>query len=228
MEQQQDPHGWVKQFPQLRNLDDPAWRRILDASRVVVMPPNTRIFRDGGACQNYMLVLKGTIRVQKASEGGREIVLYRVEAGQGCVLTTSCLLAGVDRYPAEGVTESEVTAVVIPVDRFEDGLAHSAGFRQFIFSTYGRRLTELITLVEAVAFGRLDVRLAHSLLRHAGSANQLAITHQDLAVELGTAREVISRQLKEFERRHWVKLSRGRIEIQDRDALHELSVTRTV
>ncbi|MEJ2654639.1 MAG: Crp/Fnr family transcriptional regulator [Acidihalobacter sp.] len=221
-----DTRSWLEHFPALREIDDPAGLHALDAAEIVRVPTDTRVFESGQACHNYLLIIDGSIRVQQLSASGREIVLYRVEAGQGCVLTTSCLLAGVDRYPAEGLAETEVAAVVIPKDRFEDGLAHSAGFRNFVFSAYGRRLSELITLVEAVAFGRVDVRLAHSVLRRAGSENILAVTHQELAVELGSAREVISRQLKEFERRGWVKLSRGRIELRDRDALHELSITR--
>jgi CRP/FNR family transcriptional regulator len=213
---------WPEQFPELRGVDDPAWREVLAASRIVRLPAGTSVFRDGDSCRSYMLVLSGSMRIQKVSESGREIVLYRVEAGQGCVLTTSCLLAG-RNYPAEGVTETEVTAVTIPLDRFEQGLAQSPGFRRFIFSTYTRRLTDLIMLIEEVAFGRIDVRLAHYLLRHAGGDGSLTVTHQELAVELGSAREVISRQLKEFERRGWVRLGRGRIVLLDRGALRRLS-----
>jgi len=213
---------WPDRFPELRDLDDPAWREVLAASHIVRLPPGTSVFRDGDSCRSYMLVLSGRIRIQKVAESGREIVLYRVEAGQGCVLTTSCLLAG-RNYPAEGIAETEVTAVTIPLDRFEQGLAHSAGFRRFIFSTYTRRLTDLIMLIEEVAFGRIDVRLAHYLVRNAGGDDTLAATHQELAVELGSAREVISRQLKEFERRGWVRLARGRVELLDREALRRIS-----
>jgi CRP/FNR family transcriptional regulator len=220
--QQPKNEDWTDAFPELQALDDPAWRSIRQSARIVTLPAGTRVFRDGGSCGSYVLVLKGRVRVQKVSEGGREIVLYRVSGGQGCVLTTSCLLAGKD-YPAEAVAETEVRAVVIPTSEFDRGLAESPGFRHFVFSNYGRRLTELIMLVEDIAFGRVGQRLAQSLLEHADDGGSISATHQNLAVELGTAREVISRQLKEFERRGWVKLHRGRIDILDPGALRALA-----
>lgn len=215
------PTAWLEAFPALLSLDDPAWRGILAAAKIVSLPPGIVVFRHGDRCQNYFLVLEGAIRVQKASESGREIVLYRVEAGEGCVLTTSCLLAN-EYYPAEGITETEVSAVVLPADRFYEGIAKSPGFRDFVFATYGKRILDLILLVEEVAFGRIDIRLAQCLLVHAGRAHPIANTHQELATELGTAREVVSRQLKDFERRGWVKLHRGRIDILDPVSMHAL------
>lgn len=215
------PIAWLDAFPALLNVDDPTWRSILTAAKIVTLPPGITVFRHGDRCQNYFLVLEGAIRVQKSSESGREIVLYRVEAGQGCVLTTSCLLAN-EHYPAEGITETEVRAVVLPADRFYEGMAKSTGFRDFVFATYGKRILDLILLVEEVAFGRIDIRLAQCLLVHASRAHPIANTHQELAIELGTAREVVSRQLKEFERRGWVKLHRGRIDILDPNAMHTL------
>jgi CRP/FNR family transcriptional regulator len=219
--QQPKNDDWPDTFPELRSLDDPAWRTIRQSARLVTLAPGTRVFRDGESCGTYVLVLKGRVRVQKVSESGREIVLYRVGAGQGCVLTTSCLLAGED-YPAEAVAETEVRAVVIPAREFDRGLAESSGFRHFVFSNYGRRLAELIMLVEDVAFGRIGERLAQSLLEHADDTGGVTATHQTLAVELGTAREVVSRQLKEFERRGWVRLHRGRIDVLDAEALRSL------
>jgi CRP/FNR family transcriptional regulator, anaerobic regulatory protein len=208
-------------FPALRALDE-AGREIVASARVVELPAGTTVFRHGDRCQNYLLMLSGSVRVQKGSEGGREIVLYRVEAGEGCVLTTSCLLAH-EHYPAEGVTETDARALAIPAERFEEGLALSPGFRNFVFASYGRRIADLIVLVEEVAFGRIDCRLAHWLLEHTGADGGIAHTHQELATELGTAREVVSRQLKEFERRGWVKLHRGRIDLLNRAALARLN-----
>jgi CRP/FNR family transcriptional regulator len=145
-------------------------------------------------------------------------VLYRVNAGEACILTTSCLLSH-QRYPAEGVTENNLRAISIPVKMFDEGIAGSAGFRSFVFSSYGRRIADLILLVEDVAFGRMDIRLGQYLLDSANDAGDIEATHQVMAAELGTAREVVSRQLKEFERRGWVKLGRGVIKISDSSAL---------
>ena len=209
---------WLKQFPALQALDDDAGRRVLSAATPVTIPPGTTVYREGDPCENFFLVLEGSLRVQKISESGREIVLYRVEAGQSCILTTTNLLS-FERYAAEGISETEVEAIMIPLARFREGLDHSPGFREFIFNSYGQRISELITLVDAVAFGRVDLRLAKLLLNHSGADGLLEGTHQQLAAELGTAREVVSRQLKEFERRGWVKLGRGRVEVVDREAL---------
>lgn len=212
---------WLTSFPALQGVDDAAWREILSAARPLEAPAGTVLFRDGDACRNYLLLQEGSVRVHKVTESGREIVLYRVEAGQACVLTTACLLA-CEMYPAEGVAETDVRGVVIPMERFQDGLSRSDGFRSFVFAAYAKRISDLILLVEEVAFGRMDVRLAQCLLERAGQDGEVRRTHQELAVELGTAREVVSRQLKDFERRHWVVLSRGRISVVDRAALDRL------
>lgn len=208
---------WLAQFPQLHDLDDPAWQEVLEAARPVELPAGTTVFRDGEGCQNYLFVIDGSVRVQKIAENGREIVLYRVQTGEACILTTSCLLSH-QRYPAEGVAETDVRAISIPVPRFDAGISGSAGFRQFVFSSYGKRISELIMLVEDVAFGKMDIRLSQYLL-DSSQQEEVNRTHQEMAADLGTAREVVSRQLKEFERRGWIGLSRGKISLLDRPSL---------
>lgn len=208
-------------FPALARLDDGARRILRDAAQVVTVPAGTVVFQEGDACRNYMLVLEGSVRVQKVSEGGREIVLYRVDPGQSCVLTTSCLLTQGD-YSAQGIAETDVRALVLSHTAFQDLLARSAAFRQFVFSSYAVRLADLLMLIEEVAFGRIDMRLAQFLAERADKDGILKGTHQEFAVELGTAREVISRQLKDFERRGWLSLFRGRLEVKDPQALRDL------
>jgi CRP/FNR family transcriptional regulator len=209
-------------FPQFSHLD-PASSRLLEAAaRVVEVPAGTVLFRDGSECSSYMLVMDGSVRVQKVSEGGREIVLYRVESGQSCVLTTNCLITRED-YAAEAIAETSVTALVLPAPTFRTLLAQSEAFRDFVFSAYATRIADLLMLIQEVAFGRIDMRLAGWLSNRAESGSDIRATHQDIATELGTAREVVSRQLKEFERRGWVALHRGRIEVKDRSGLAALS-----
>lgn len=209
---------WWSRFPALSALQDAAWAELRRAARLIALPANTVAFRAGDTCENYLLVLEGSVRVQKLAENGREITLYRLEGGDACVLTTSCLLAH-ERYPAEGVAETDVIAAAIPKAAFFHALDHSPGFRRFVFAAYGERLSDLILLVEEVAFGRIDSRLATRLLALAGESDMVETTHQELAAELGTAREVVSRQLKDFERRGLVRLLRGRIQIIDRHTL---------
>ncbi len=212
---------WLSQFPALLSIGDPAWLEALASVRLVTIPEGVTLFNEGESCSSYLLVLDGSVRVQKISESGREIVLYRVEAGQSCVLTTACLLAD-ERYHAEAVTESAVTAAALPCGAFRRALDLSPGFRQFVFASYGSRVADLLTLIDAVAFGRMDERLADRLLELGGAAGETRATHQALARELGTAREVVSRLLKEFERRGWVRLHRGRIELCDCAALRRI------
>lgn len=209
-------------FPALAKLDAGSARILEQGFRLVDIPAGTVLFRDGSDCASYLLVLDGAVRVQKVAENGREIVLYRVERGQSCVLTTNCLLGGGGLYAAEGIAETAVRALVLPASVFRSLLGASAGFRDFIFSVYAARIADLLLLIEEVAFGRIDVRLAAWLRGRAGDGQDISATHQEISVELGTAREVVSRQLKEFERRNWVELHRGRVRVTDAAALDGL------
>ena len=185
------------------------------------MPAASWVFQTGQPAQAYLLVISGSVRVQKIGETGREIVLYRVEAGVSCVLTTAGLLSG-GTYEAEAQAEGEVIALALPAEVFHRLLGENASFRTFVFHGFSQRLADLLLLVEEVAFGKLDVRLAEWLLRFAPTDGALSTTHQTIAAELGTAREVVSRLLKEFERRGHVRLGRGQIEVVDSQALCDL------
>lgn len=149
---------WLTYFPELARIDDSEWRHIAASAQELHLPAGVTLLRAGDVCQNYFLVLEGTIRVQKVSENGREIVLYRLGPGETCILTTSCIIAG-ERYPAEGVTETEVRAVSLPLADFHKVVAASDAFRRFVFASFGERLAALMMLVEAIAFGRMDSRL---------------------------------------------------------------------
>ncbi len=189
----------------------------------VCLPAGQVVFRRGDPCRNYLLVVQGSVRVQVLAANGREITLYRVRDGQSCVITTSCLIS-IESYPAEGVAEVETTALVVPQSVFDQALGDSAEFRRFVFANQGQRLGDLIQRVEDVVFGRIDVRLARLLMTLSEhGAQPIAITHQQLASELGSAREVISRQLKQFAGRDWVCIGRGVIEVKAPAALDELA-----
>ena len=194
----------------------------MDTAGSINMPAKPTAFHQGDACSNYLLILSGSIKVMTRAENGREIVLYRLGDGDSCVLTTSCLF-GNARYPAEGVSETDVTALAIPAARFNQAIQHSKPFREFVFNSFSSHLSSLISLVEEVTFGRLDIRLARHLLKSCNNDARLEITHQQLATELGSAREVISRLLKDFESRGWLKLHRGSLEILDKQSLENIS-----
>lgn len=213
---------WIEQFPGLSRLE-PAIKDVLSRkSAVVTIREGSVIFGPGKSPENLLLLLEGRVRVQQVSEAGREIVLYRVEAGQSCVLTTACLLAHED-YSAEGIAETDLRAVAIPRTVFDDLIAQSVTFRTFIFTAYSKRITDLFQVIEDIAFQRVDIRLAQKLLDLERGTGQIKATHQQLAAELGTAREVISRQLGEFQRRGWIRQSRGSVELVEPAGLERLA-----
>ena len=213
---------WITLFPGLARLDAEARDLLITRSRIVDVPKGAMIFGPGKSPEHMLFLLNGTVRVQQLSETGHEIVLYRIHAGQSCVLTTACLLAYED-YSAEGIAETDVRAAAVPRDVFDDLVARSKSFRDFVFAAFSKRITDLFLTIDEVAFQRIDVRLADTLLQLAGDQDQISTTHQQLSVELGTAREVISRQLQEFQRRGWIAQERGKVILLDRARIAALS-----
>lgn len=203
---------WTIRFSGLHKLDPSTRNALIDTSKIVKLQNGTRIFGPGQSPANYLLLLDGTVRVQQVSETGREIVLYRVSAGESCALTTACLM-GYEEYQAEGIAETDVEAVAVPRNTFDDLIARSAEFRRFVFTAFSVRVTNLFKVIDEVAFSRIDIRLAQKLLDLADADGRVALTHQQLASELGTAREVVSRQLHEFQRRNWISVARGEISL---------------
>lgn len=195
---------------------------LLSRSAIIAAPAGSVIFGPGKSPENMLFLLDGVVRVQQVSESGHDIVLYRITAGESCVLTTACLLA-YDDYAAEGIAETDVQAAAVPRDVFDELVAQSKSFRNFVFAAFSKRITDLFLMIDEVAFQRLDVRLADRLLKLSGGADTVATTHQKLAVELGTAREVVSRQLQEFQRRGWISQARGAVTLQDRAGLLKLA-----
>lgn len=210
---------WTQYFPHFVNHRDNGLQLLMNCSNLVKLPAKQLIFFPGSVCENYLLVIEGLVKVQLLSENGREVLLYEVGSGDSCVLTTSCLLSG-ESYPAEGITETDVTAFAIPASAFHRCVDQSPYFREFVFKNFSARLSKLISRMEAVVFGSIDRRLSQilSLPEHA----EISKTHQDLANELGTAREVVSRHLKNFESYGWVELKRGKVVVVNHAALKKL------
>ena len=213
---------WTANFPGLKKLEPEIAKLLIETSKVVDLPVGTRIFGPGQSPESYLLLLDGTVRVQQVSETGREIVLYRISAGESCALTTACLM-GYEEYQAEGVAETDVEAVAIPRATFDELIARSAVFRRFVFTAFSVNVTTLFRIIDEVAFSRIGVRLAQRLLRLADPKGRVELTHQQLAAELGSAREVIGRQLQEFQRRGWLTTSRGSIDLVKPEALRQLA-----
>ncbi len=215
---------WTQVFPTLA-AGDPATRALLAAARVLDIPAGQPVFHAGGACAGYVLMLAGSIRVEVIGENGREALLYRVQSGQSCVLTTCCVIGG-DAYPAAGWCESAARVLMIAKPAFDRALEEAPTFRRFVFANLSGRIAEVITRMEVLAFRPIERRLADYLLRHAAASPgvPLGATHQEIAVDLGTAREVVSRHLKRLESAGLVRLGRSSLEVLDPAGLARLQV----
>lgn len=185
------------------------------------VPAGARLFEEGAPCQGFPLVLSGEVRVARGSVGGRSLELYRVTPGEVCVASTACLF-GRSMLMAHGLCTESTELVVLSPAGFEQWI-EDAAFRRYVFGIFADRLADLMGLAEAVAFQRLDQRLAAALLGH---GPRITITHQALADELGTVREMVTRLLQRFARAGWLRLARERIELLDAAALRTLATGR--
>ena len=205
-------------YPAFETLDPGALEAAIARSQLLRLSAGTPMFGEGSPCRQFPLVLEGSIRVAKCSEG-RELQLYRVEPGESCVLTSSCLVGGRD-YPATGVVERDARLVVLPKPVFDDLMATHAPFRQYVFALFAERLADMMALVEAVAFHKLDRRVAAALL---GRGRVVSLTHQQLADELGSVREIVTRVLRSFADQGMIRSSRGAIEVLDAAGLRRVA-----
>jgi CRP/FNR family transcriptional regulator len=200
-------------------------RAIAEAASVVRLNPGDYFLREGDTCAHFALLVSGRMRVFKLGENGHEITLYHVSAGDACPLNVSCILSE-GPVPAMAKVEEAVEAIVIPSPTFRKWMAQYEALRTFVFEMFANRLTEVMSLVEEVAFRRMDQRLARrleDLLAGDGAPRaSVEITHAELASDLGTAREVVSRLLKEFERLGAITLSRGKIALRNAALLREM------
>ena len=212
---------WTERFQGTAGLPRSVRDKLLKVARIRRFKAGDQVFGPANIPDNLFFLYEGRLRVSQSSDTGREIVLYRVDAGESCVLTTACMLAE-EAYNAEGIAETDLIAVVLPKPAFDRLVAEEEAFRKFVFAAYSRRLIDLLRVVDDVAFGQMDVRLGQRLLEMAGNNKEIAATHQHLASELGTAREVVSRLLQDFQKRGFIALSRGRITVTDKAALRAM------
>ena len=204
-------------YPVLRDLPSRLRREVIDEGQSQNFQDGSIAFDEGSPCLSYLMVTSGSVRVVRSTSSGRELMLYRVLPGDNCILTVSCLLGNCS-YQARGVIEGDLAVVSIPRRVFLQLVEQSPEFRTYIFSFFGERVTRLMELIDAVAFHRLDQRLAALLLMH---GPVMVTTHQNLADELGSVREVVSRILGDFQAQQIVHLDRGQIFVLNREALQQ-------
>lgn len=206
-------------YPALRSVNSADLADLCKPAAVAHLPEGTELFVERQACRGFPLLISGSIKVVKSTQAGREMLLYRVEPGGSCVITSSCLL-GHTAYTARGIAETPLRMLILPTALFEKLIAGNSAFRDFVFHLLADRIAELMLLVEEVAFHRLDQRLAKLLL---GKSEPIIATHQTLADELGSVREIVSRLLKGFAAQGLVSLGRERIALLDRHGLKKLA-----
>lgn len=185
---------------------------VIENASEIALKAAQSVFTQGQTPENYLVVTQGCVKVSARSREGKEVVLYRVQAGEMCILTTACLL-GHTKYPAEAITESDTVARIIPAQLFENLLNESVAFRQYVFEGLSMRLAQVMERFEHLVLESVHQRLAAFLLRNADSQGVVESTHEMLATEIGTVREVVSRHLRSMEKDGLVATERGHIKL---------------
>jgi CRP/FNR family transcriptional regulator len=217
-----DWHTFARLFPTLGS--EKHTERLIRANGILRhVNAGDVLYREGDECTHLPLVVSGELLLTKHAESGRAITLYRVEGGESCILSTLSILND-EVFPAEATSRSSSTLLLVPADALRRLIDQDGTWRRFVFSMYHRRLSGLIALIEEVVFGKLDLRLAELLLEMAADhGTSLRTTHQEIAEELGSSREVVSRLLKEWERQGVVELRRGEVSIRNRKHLEKIA-----
>jgi CRP/FNR family transcriptional regulator len=205
-------------LPFLQTADPQLAREFQQSTYFVKIPAGREIFVEGDIVSGIALMMSGIVRVYKIGESGREITLYRFGEGESCVISANAILNQQD-FPAIAIVERDAEAVMIPAKTFSDWVRRYDPWRDFLFNLVSDRLASLMEVVDEVAFQRMDRRVATFLLERSQIKGTIRITHQEIANEIGSSREVISRILEDFSSRGLVSLSRGEIQILDQDAM---------
>ena len=211
-----------RSLPILQGADPQIVREFQQAAFLAKIPAGRDVFLEGDPVDAIALLISGVVRVYKIGETGREITLYRFGNGQGCILTANAIL-NQKTFPAVATVEKDAEAVMIPAEVFRGWVNKYELWREFVFDLLSQRLARVMALVDEVVFRRMDARLASFLLNRSRVENPMRITHQEIASELGSSREVISRLLEDLSERGLVRVSRGEVEVLDSDGLKSLT-----
>ncbi|KQQ45164.1 Crp/Fnr family transcriptional regulator [Methylobacterium sp. Leaf125] len=209
---------WVERFPLVRDFSASHLQVARGTVHFPVLEAGAIAYELQGACANYLMCIDGRTRVFRMSEGGREMLIYKVGAGGTCVLTTQCLLSG-GGFPAQSVAEARTELAALPSDTFRQLMRESDAFRTFVLDDYTKLLSGMFDLVEEIAFAPLEQRLARRLLVEADAEGIVWKTHQQLASDVGSVREVVSRLLGEWADDGLVEIRRGQVQVIDRASL---------
>lgn len=210
-------------LPILQQADVAFAREFQQTAFFARIPAGHDVFLEGDRVESIALLISGVVRVYKIGETGREITLYRFGNGSSCILTANAILSQ-KTFPAVATVEQDAEAVMIPADVFRDWVKRHDLWREFVFDLLSQRLFTVMAIIDEVAFRRMDRRVASLLLSQARKQNPLRITHQEIASELGSSREVISRLMEDFVSNGSIRAGRGTVEVLDFELLESRSL----
>jgi len=213
----------ARALPILTRADPQLRQEFQQAAFFARIPAGRDVFIEGDRVDAIALLISGVVRVYKIGETGREITLYRFGLGESCILTANAILSQ-QLFPAIATVEREADAVMIPADTFRDWVRRYDLWRGFVFDLLSQRLASVMAIVDEVAFRRMDARVASFLVSHGQVQNPIRITHQEIAAELGSSREVISRILEDFASQGFIHSGRGTVEILDFESMQTRAV----
>ncbi len=202
----------VQSLPMLQNAPESFKQTLQQTASFARLPKNRDVLVEGATVESSVLLISGVVRVYKIGETGREITLYRFGTGEACILTANAILSR-QTFPALATVADDAAALIIPAEAFREWMGQYEYWRDFVFSLLAQRLSTLMVLVDEVAFRRMDTRVASWLLDHAQHESNIRITHQEIAAELGSSREVISRILEDFAAHGLIQMQRGAIHV---------------
>jgi len=209
-------------LPILQRADAHLLREFQHAAFYARIPAGHDVFVEGDDVEGIALLISGVVRVYKIGETGREITLYRFGLGESCILTANAILSQ-KTFPAIATVEREAEAVMVPAETFRSWVRRFDLWREFVFDLLSQRLSSVMMIVDEIAFRRMDARVASLLLARSRAHNPIRMTHQEIAAELGSSREVISRLLEDFSERGAIRGGRGEVEVLDFDFLESRS-----
>jgi len=204
----------LKQYPQLSNIQNPEWWDIIERARLLVMPPRNTLLKADAQCDNFVFILSGQVRIFQHGEDGREVTLYYANAGDVCVMSLSSLLHS-RPFKANAQSVTDLKLLSISSADFLRAMEISEDFRLWVMRSLSDSFCDMMETFHGTVFQRLEMRMACLLgqLFERAQSTTLSITHQQIAQELGSTREVVSRILKHLEKQGCIHLSRGQIQV---------------
>lgn len=210
-------------MPFLQNADALFIKEFQSSAFLANIPAGRDVFLEGDRIEAIALLISGVVRVYKIGETGREITLYRFGNGSSCILTANAILSQ-NTFPAIATVEQDSEAVMIPANVFREWVKKHDLWRDFVFDLLSQRLSTVMVVVDEVVFQRMDRRVATYLLKRSKNENPIHVTQQQIASDLGSSREVISRLMEDFIAEGSIRSGRGSIEVLDIEALKSRSL----